>query len=274
MDHYCPWMFNVVGYFNYRYFCNFLIYVSTGMIYGTILTFQFFMKVDSTDYFEQISQSRQLIAGEYNNTGIVIDEQQVLGHHAHIGTNSSNDLGHVHHAHKFHYSQVKHLIPNTPTPYERMPICFSFMMCLAVGCAVTILLGFHIYLIISGQTTIEFHGNMMKRRIAKECGVVWYNPYNLGWKRNLEQVWGSISIHRPPSIVDDGSDSDVEEGRSRYKEVWLFLRQSIAFLILLLPSTREPEFLPVPMKGEIGKRKKKARRNKNMNEEIIADTLV
>jgi len=43
MDHFCPWMANVVGYFNYRFFLNFLIYVDAAMLYGICVTYKFFM---------------------------------------------------------------------------------------------------------------------------------------------------------------------------------------------------------------------------------------
>jgi palmitoyltransferase len=33
MDHYCPWMSNTVGYYNYRYFVLFLIYLFIGCVY-------------------------------------------------------------------------------------------------------------------------------------------------------------------------------------------------------------------------------------------------
>ena len=114
----------------------------------------------------------------------------------------------------------KHLYAYTPINTERMPISLAFMLCLAVGIAVACLGGFHLYLTLTAQTTIEFHGNWMNRSKAKKLNQKWRNPYDLGWKRNLQQVFGT----KP------------------------FL---IAFLV---PSTREPEFLPLPIMGEDGKR--------------------
>ena len=153
------------------------------------------------------------------------------------------------------------------------------MMCLAVGIAVTALLSFHIYLILTSQTTIEFHGNLMKRRVAKENGTVWHNPYNLGWKRNLEQVWGSIRVspsgnnRKSKSVFERSSDVDDVNGRLFGIVLFIFrVRQVISFLLLLLPSTREPEFLPVPMKGDLGRRTN--RTNKRFQRKESLDDFV
>jgi hypothetical protein len=169
-----------VGYFNYRYFCNFLWFVFMGMFYGAAVTYVPFTNCNGPLYMRQKQ--------EYLKTGA-----------------------------------WKHIYNFVPIAKERMPISMSFMLCLAVGCAVACLGGFHLYLCLTGQTTIEFHGNWMNKSKAKRLNKKWKNPYDLGYKRNWQQVYGS---------------------RQPWLRAWI------------VPSTREPEFLPLPMTGEEGKRRK------------------
>lgn len=200
MDHYCPWMFNVIGYFNYRYFCNFLLYAFIGMAYGATMTIELYRKIDSEDYFAQIKQSRHLYKESHGESAV----------------NKVKD---------FRYAHVKHLIPGTPVPNETAAISFSFMICTAIGLSVAILLGFHIYLILTAQTTIEYHGNRLKKARCQELDQVFKNPYDLGFKRNIEQIWGE------------------------WNGGWFLF-----FFLAFLPSSREPDFLPIPLKGDAGKR--------------------
>jgi len=192
MDHYCPWMFNAIGYFNYRYFVNFLIFVFLGMMYGAFIAYRPFINSTSIFYREQVAK--------YRKTGI---------------------WSHIH--------------PYTPISAERMPLSLSFMLCLAVGLAVCCLGSFHLYLVLTGQTTIEFHANYVSKTKARRSGQKYRNPYDMGWKRNWEQVYG-------------------------YRSSMLS-----AFLI---PSTREPDYLPIPISGEKGKRVY-LRRNSSSNKRSI-----
>lgn len=45
-----------------------------------------------------------------------------------------------------------------PTHGDETAVAFSFMLCLSVGLAVACLGGFHLFLLLTAQTTIEFHG--------------------------------------------------------------------------------------------------------------------
>ncbi|KAL7464429.1 hypothetical protein ACHAXS_004767 [Conticribra weissflogii] len=114
MDHYCPWMFNTVGYFNYRYFFNFLCFVTTGLFYGMCICLRPFLNLSGWAYRHQIRES-----GGYK---VSLREIKV-----------------VHHLKKNSF---------IPTPDERSAVALAFMLCLAVGLAVLCLAGFHLYLVL------------------------------------------------------------------------------------------------------------------------------
>jgi len=177
LDHYCPWMFNVVGYFNYRYFCNFLWFVELAMIYGATLTYEPFMNTSGRIYRAQRDQFRKT------------------------------------------HNRIR-MFPMVPFSDERLKVSLSFMLCVSIGIAVACLGGFHLYLCLTGQTTIEFHGNWVNRRKAKKLNKKWKNPYDMGLKRNWQQIYGGGN----------------------------------PFMAFLIPSRREPEFLPLPLPEEKGRR--------------------
>jgi palmitoyltransferase len=163
-------MYNSIGYFNYRYFVTFLIYVSVGMMYGFALSIRPF----------------------FNLNGGLFREQMALIHNN--SAQQQNPLD----ADKFRY---------VPKPYQETSVIFTFMICISVGIAVLGLNAFHFYLISTAQTTIEFHSN-----IRSSTGRTRYYAYDLGLRRNWQQVFGK-------SIIKN----------------------------ILIPTTKEPEFLPVPL---------------------------
>ena len=56
--------------------------------------------------------------------------------------------------------------------------------------ALTLVIGWHTYLVATNQTTIEFYSNRMDAADARRRGERWVNPYSVGLRDNFEQVFG------------------------------------------------------------------------------------
>eukprot|EP00939_MAST-03C_sp_MAST-3C-sp1_P000983 g983.t1 len=132
MDHYCPWMFNCVGFCNYRYFVLFLLHVWAGT---------FFVALCALSEMQHVKSDRVTFSRE-------VDRQ----------------------------------------------ITFLFVLGLSVGLAVSILLFWHIYLLLTAQTTIEFYGNFTRKQRAQRRGEVWSNPYDVGLWGNWVHLFGPGNI--------------------------------------------------------------------------------
>merc|ERR1712216_907134 len=76
----------------------------------------------------------------------------------------------------------------------RTQIVFTFVICLSVGIAVLVLLSWHVYLILTAQTTIEFYGNRTSKRHARTRGKLFTNPYDQGTRANWEAVMGKSNV--------------------------------------------------------------------------------
>jgi palmitoyltransferase len=69
---------------------------------------------------------------------------------------------------------------------------FTFVVVLAGSMTVTMsgFFGWHVYLILTNQTTIEFQFNKFKVLTQKRSGKVVLNEYDIGMKNNVEQIFG------------------------------------------------------------------------------------
>jgi len=72
----------------------------------------------------------------------------------------------------------------------RMRILMAFGVCSAIAMSLLLLGGFHVYLVLSNETTIEFLTNFLHRADAMRNGGSFRNPYDLGWTPNFQQVFG------------------------------------------------------------------------------------
>lgn len=63
------------------------------------------------------------------------------------------------------------------------------MLSIAIGLAVPVLAGWHLYMVAHGETSIEGHDNDYLRLRAKKDGLVYLNPYDYGARRNLQMFF-------------------------------------------------------------------------------------
>lgn len=75
-------------------------------------------------------------------------------------------------------------------PLNASQLSFAFVLTMAVVFALGLLLFWHVFLVSTSQTTIEFYTNMMRKRNARQEGRVWKNPYFHGYYKNWRLFMG------------------------------------------------------------------------------------
>ncbi|GFZ43290.1 hypothetical protein JCM24511_01009 [Saitozyma sp. JCM 24511] len=61
-----------------------------------------------------------------------------------------------------------------------------YVLSMAIGIAVPVLMAWHLHMVSHGETSIESHDNAYLEGKARAEGLIYLNPYDLGRRRNLE----------------------------------------------------------------------------------------
>ena len=139
-------MFNCVGYCNYRYFFLFLAYMWLGCAYVCLCSLEVcsdpgggggpiaLARVDSSTIDHQRGSARSVAICSALVCFAGVVAQPFMNRRMHFPGGRA----------------------------ARSNVTFMFVLTLSVGVAVTVLFFWHIYLVLSAQTTIEFYGNLSR----------------------------------------------------------------------------------------------------------------
>jgi palmitoyltransferase len=112
--------------------------------------------------------------------------------------------------------------------FSRAIFAFSIVLATAMGLALTGMCGWHYYLILSGQTTVELFNNHHDKSLAKQRDEIFFNPYDFGYIENLKNFfnigqqyrWWTLFVPLPVPPKGNGSfwekRQDVLASHHRY----------------------------------------------------------
>ncbi|KAI8337655.1 DHHC palmitoyltransferase-domain-containing protein [Chlamydoabsidia padenii] len=68
-------------------------------------------------------------------------------------------------------------------------MAFAYLLSVCMGLALGGLCAWHYYLVLTGQTTVEFYSNYYEKGVAKSQGEVFVNMYDFGYMENIRRFF-------------------------------------------------------------------------------------
>ena len=76
---------------------------------------------------------------------------------------------------------------------NEMVMLITFLVCFGAFSGVGILFVIHTYLLLTGQTTLEYYRSIYFREKLRKENKIYKNPYDLGYSDNFKIVFGNMN---------------------------------------------------------------------------------